>query len=252
MAGRPASSLYEKEVVGLLKYYFSQVKFRPMVQVFTYQHPDSLKRQKSMNVFSWINNHADSTILIGAHYDHIGMGGKLSRSFGKTDVHNGADDNASGIALLLGMAQRFGEWMSTEYNYVFVAYSAHEVGLFGSEKFYMKLKPRFRKLALAVNFDMVGRMSKSERWLKIFATENQVARINRIDATRFNLRTKVETDSTLNQLDTRIFYQNGVPCLSLTTGIHDDYHKITDDEAKINYQGICNIQEWLMNYLKHY
>ena len=79
MKGREVSSIYEdKAAQFILKEFKKSAKLKPVVQVFNYTHPDSLKEKKSKNIYCFINNHADSTILIGAHYDHIGLGGKLS------------------------------------------------------------------------------------------------------------------------------------------------------------------------------
>lgn len=253
LQGRPPSSVYEKKSAQFIFTKFNSLpSFKPRFQNFVFKHLDSTHTSKSLNVYYFLNNKSDSTIIIGAHYDHLGLGGPLSRSFLKKGVHNGADDNASGIALLLGLASKYPSWKNKKYNYVFVAYSAHEIGLFGSASFEKYAAKKWKKIALVVNFDMVGRMHPEEKWLKIIGVSNLPDQKLFFEQQTNGLRYRFEPDTLLNQLDTREFYKKGIPCISFTTGVHDDYHKMTDDENKINYIGIELVQQTIEAYLKHF
>ncbi len=252
MAGRPSSSIYEEKAAQYISRQFSLQSLKPKFQVFKYQPKDSVHCSKSKNVFCFINNRSDSTIIIGAHYDHLGLGGSLSMNMGKKGIHNGADDNASGIALLLGLVKTYPQWKNTNYNYVFVAYSAHEIGLFGSENFSKTAVKKYKKISLVINFDMVGRMNPELKWLKLYGTSTLKNKKSFFDIEKFGLHYRFENDIMLSQLDTKSFVEKQIPCLSISTGIHDDYHKMSDDEVKINYQGILLIQQLLEEFLKDY
>lgn len=253
LQGRPMGSIYEQKAAAYIASHFKQAPgFIPRFHSFKLTAPDSATSSKSTNVFCWINNRADSTVLIGAHYDHLGLGGKRSLSLGKRGVHNGADDNASGVALLLGLARTYASWGSARYNYVFVAYSAHEVGLFGSSAFAKKAMKSYGPLALVLNFDMVGRMHPQENRLKVIGVGTTPLPFSSIEVLNPGLRFRAEQDSLLKQLDTRAFYAAGVPCLSFSTGVHDDYHKLSDDAGKINYQGILSLQVAVEGLLRCY
>lgn len=251
MQGRSVSSIFEKKTADEI---YNRMKLNgchPKVQKFHFTGNDSVHTSVSMNVYCRIDNHAIQTIIIGAHYDHIGLGGKLSRSLMKKDIHNGADDNASGVALMLGLLKNYSLWKNNRFNYYFVAYSAHEIGLFGSEAFSnFILKNKNINLRLVLNFDMVGRMDDSNRIVKISGAQSNKFKdifFNQQISDSLNLR--FTSDSLLYELDTRAFYMSGFNALSFTTGVHDDYHKTTDDEEKINYRGILRIQKFIERFL---
>lgn len=249
MAGRPAGSAQERLAADFIAERLgSALKVKVKRQEFEFLAPDSAGSRKAKNVYAFVNNHAKQTILIGAHYDHIGMGGKRSLSFGRKEIHNGADDNASGVALLLALAESMPTWAGASYNYLFVAYSAHEVGLFGSAAFLGGLKPKYKPLAMALNFDMEGRMHPRERWLKVYGVEMDTLLQAQIkEGSKLNFR--FAPDETLDQLDTKAFRASAIPCLSFSTGIHDDYHKPSDDADKINYAGMWEVQMVVGQYL---
>jgi hypothetical protein len=99
--GRATSTIYEDKSANFISKKFKEFKrFKPKFQQFEYSRKDSTTIKTSRNIYCYINNNAKTTILIGAHYDHLGMGEGISRSYSKKGIHNGADDNASGVALL--------------------------------------------------------------------------------------------------------------------------------------------------------
>jgi hypothetical protein len=251
LQGRPAGSIYEKRSANYISKQFNNLGLKSKLQVYKFKAKDSTSITKSQNVYCFINNKADSTIIFGAHYDHIGLGGPLSRSMGKKGVHHGADDNASGIALLLGLTKNLKQWNNPKYNYVLVAYSAHEIGLYGSTSFGILAAKKY-DIALVINFDMVGRMHPDLNWLKIAGVDTSKVENSFFKTDFKDIHFKFDTDSILLELDTKKFYENQISCISFTTGVHDDYHKMTDTENKINYLGMLSIQKMLEMYLSNY
>lgn len=251
LQGRAASTIYEEKSANFILKKFSQFKrFKPKFQYFNYTRKDSTSVKKSKNIYCYIDNKAPKTILIGAHYDHLGMGEGISRSFSKKGIHNGADDNASGVALLLGLAKNFKSWQNKKYNYLFVSYSAHEIGLFGSDAFSKFTQEKFKPIALAINFDMVGRLDNDRKIINVYGiqtlTENQN---KKVDLVPFDGIVMTNFSDKIYECDLKTFAKNGIPCLSFTTGYHSDYHCVTDDEEFINYSGIVQIEKYVLDLI---
>ena len=200
----------------------------------------------SQNVIGFINNKAQSTVLFMAHYDHLGFGGELSLSKGKHEIHNGADDNASGVALMLSMANKLVNGPK-DYNYLFLACSGHEIGLYGSKYFYNHFKKKYKPVHLVINFDMVGRLN-SDSSLFYDCTDNLEQSINTL-----NHKTPVLTKSVadrLNTLDSKWWVNSNISVITFSSGRHIDYHKTSDDIKYINFKGMATIEHWLFEWLK--
>lgn len=215
---------------------------RVLYQSFRLQPKDSVTACKAKNIYAYIDNHQKQTILISAHYDHLGYGGSLSKSLGKSRIHPGADDNASGVAMMLGLMKNYSNWENDRFNYLFVAYSGHEVGLYGSDAFAKCVGKKHPNISWVINFDMVGRMTETERWLVVYGGKEKGLE-NIFPENGEYIRGRLEDSTRLFQLDTKPFAEKGIPCLSFTTGIHDDYHKVSDTPDKINYSGLYQIQK---------
>lgn len=219
-------------------------------QSFSIQTTDSLQL-KATNAYCFINNHRKKTIIIGAHYDHIGYGGPLSKSFTDNQIHNGADDNASGVAMVLALAETLSK-QSSAVNYLFVFYSGHEIGLFGSQQFatsVLSRKHRFKTIESVLNFDMIGRMDRVTNTLRCsFFPENDTL-IKNTSAAGFDIQLKEGTTETLLKLDTKTFVEQHIPSYNFTTGLHIDYHKTTDDAIFINYEGMDKTYQFLLHFL---
>lgn len=187
-------------------------------------------------VGSFIANKSPFTLLIGAHIDHIGLGGQLSKSIGKTGVHNGADDNAGGVAVLIEL-QRYFAKKKLPFNVLLVAYTAHEIGTFGSEYLSQQLDPKYGRLVGVLNWDMIGRLDKQNHNLYISCNEQADSLFNETPFIHpvYQDRKKLET------LDTRHFLDRMIPCATFNTGMHSDYHKVSDDAAYIHYEGLYQI-----------
>ena len=196
---------------------------------------------------------ADETVVIGAHYDHVGMGGSDSLAFGVHAVHNGADDNASGTATVMELARRLGKRTDPlPRRVVFMAFSAEELGLIGSHYYVNHPLYPLDKTVAMINFDMVGRLNKS-RDLTVFGTGTSPgfeALVNSL-ATDQGMKTNniVGTQGEFFQSDHASFYLKNMPVLFFFTGTHPDYHRPADDADKINYEGmarVANVGELLL------
>jgi hypothetical protein len=187
---------------------------------------------------------ANETIVIGAHYDHVGMGGNGSLAPGTVAVHNGADDNGSGTVTMLELAHRLTrEPMESRRRIVFMAFSGEELGLLGS-KHYAR-EPRFplETTVAMINLDMVGRLNDDEG-LTIYGVESAPTFDGMIDEWNAIHKLPVVKDPSGNgPSDHTSFYEKGVPVLFFFTGLHPDYHRPTDDFEKINVEGMVRITD---------
>ncbi len=253
LKGRPSSSIYEDKAGAYIIKKLEQIKgCKPKKQFFTFKRAPQAEEQKATNIYWHINNKADSTIVISAHYDHLGTGEGLSRSFGKTGIHFGADDNASGVALTLSLAQKKVNYSSKKFNYLFVFYSAHEIGLFGSQAFADFCSKKFKPVALVINFDMVGRLDSEVKILNVYGITTLKRRDDFFKTVSFPGKIYTGESYKIDESDCKWFSQRKNKCLSFSTGMHDDYHKITDTADKINFEGILMIENYIIDLLNSF
>lgn len=198
------------------------------------------------NIVGWVKG-ADSKlseeyIVVGAHYDHLGWGGSNSLHKGSPEVHNGADDNASGTAMLMELACRFAKTPARR-SLVFIAFSAEELGLQGSAYYVNNpLKPLEKKVTM-INFDMVGRFKENRVNVfgigtsPVFETSlDSLALLDSISITK--------AKDGFAPSDHAAFYGKNMPVMMLFTGVHEDYHKPSDDWDKLNYNGMQSIARY--------
>jgi hypothetical protein len=196
------------------------------------------KKKTGNNVVGYIDNNAAQTVIIGAHYDHLGFGEDANALDTIKAVHNGADDNASGIAAMIEIARMLVTSKTKSNNYVFIAFSGEELGLIGSR--YWLDNPTATNPNYMINMDMVGRYDAtkmltiggygtSPEWSSIITSANDKSLALRFDSTGGG------------PSDHASFYRKNIPVLFFFTGSHPDYHKITDDAEKINYDGQMQI-----------
>ncbi len=195
------------------------------------------------NVIGYIDNKADKTVIIGAHYDHLGMGGEGSLYAEGEAIHNGADDNASGVGVMLQLADKLKDSI-TGSNYVFIAFSGEEMGLLGSNYFCKNPTIDFDMANYMINMDMVGRL-RDDKTLSVTGTGtapiwNQV--LNSANP-GFKL---VLGESGMGPSDHTSFYLQDIPVLHFFTGQHEDYHKPSDDSEKLNYEGMEMISDYII------
>ena len=199
------------------------------------------------NVIAYKDNSALKTIVIGAHYDHIGYGVESSLTPDLNIVHNGADDNASGVALLLYLAEIIN---NKNYNYLYIAFSGEEEGLWGSSYFTKNPTIDLNTVSCMINLDMVGRLDKKST-LAINGTGTSKEWDSLIDKSNTYSFDLVKSESGLGASDHTSFYLLDIPSIHFFTGQHDDYHKYTDDYDKINYKGIKMIADFINSIINN-
>ncbi len=199
------------------------------------------------NVIGFVDNKVENTIIIGAHYDHLGFGGEgsLYRDSIKA-IHNGADDNASGIAILLNLAARLKD-KNTNNNYLFMAFSGEEMGLLGSNYFVKNPTIDTKKVSYMINMDMVGRMKKDST-LAVYGTGTSPIFKQVLKSHNDNFKL-VQQESGVGPSDHTSFYLADMPVLHFFTGQHEDYHKPGDDSEKLNYDGMYLISDYIFNII---
>jgi len=167
------------------------------------------------NVLGYINNQAEKTLVIGAHYDHLGYGeeGSLSDSAGQ--IHNGADDNASGVAAMLGLARKLnGKKLRT--NVLFVAFTGEEKGLWGSNYFVKNATVPTSEMAYMINMDMVGRLDSNNRLAIYGIGTSPLFRPVLDSCNTFGFQSKFDS-SGVGPSDHTSFYLEDVPVLHFFT-----------------------------------
>ncbi len=199
------------------------------------------------NVVGFINNGAEYTIALGAHYDHLGYGNEGSLYRGDRAVHNGADDNASGTAALIQLARILKERQS-DYNFLFVAFSGEENGLWGSNYYSKNSTVDIDSINFMINMDMVGRLNEEET-LAINGIGTSPIWNEVIDKVNTDSLKLVTSESGVGPSDHTSFYLQDIPVLHFFTGQHEDYHRPSDDADKINYSGMVKIIRYISRLL---
>jgi hypothetical protein len=181
---------------------------------------------------------ADETIVIGAHYDHLGHGGPGSLAPWTRDIHNGADDNASGTAALLEVAHRLATRSEKPpRRMVFIAFTGEERGLLGSAHYVKEPLFPLEKTVAMINMDMVGRLVDDK--LVVYGTGTAEGFDSLVDRLNEKYNFKItKNESGYGPSDHTSFYAKGIPVMHLFTGTHRDYHRPSDDYDKINVEGM--------------
>ena len=198
------------------------------------------KKRTGHNVAGYIDNGAPGVVILGAHFDHLGYGEDSNSLYRGPEkkIHPGADDNASGTAALIELARLLKNSKLKNNNYLFLAFSGEELGLFGSRYYTEHPTVDLSRVNYMINMDMVGRLNDSTKmltiggygtsplWGPLFTSlsRNQYF-INRYDS------------SGTGPSDHTSFYRKNIPVLFFFTGLHSDYHKPGDTSDKINYTG---------------
>jgi len=215
---------------------------RKRVQMYTPLEPISLRTANVAGMLA--GPEGSAALVIGAHMDHLGEGTSHSLAPGVKAVHNGADDNASGVAVILEMARVLAALPPEErpYSLYFVAFGAEEMGLLGSKYYVENLEPALRKRMLAMlNFDMVGRLGQ-EQGLVVSGTGTSSLWPDLLDRSQGSMELRHSEDG-YGASDQTSFYEAGLPVLHFFTGTHSDYHKPSDDIDKINFEGAAQVAE---------
>lgn len=260
LKGRLAGSEGEKKASDYISKEFQTLKLIPFegksytqnfsydVKVNPHEETSSVK-VNARNVIGYLDNKAAKTIVIGAHYDHLGLNEHHNSTLVNSEgqIHNGADDNASGVSAVLELARMFSQNKSREKaNYIFALFSGEEDGLMGSKKFAETIKTKYPNVVTMINLDMVGRLDKDKNLTMGGVGTSPVfgEMIKKYKPAGFNLAVD---SSGVGPSDHTSFYLKDIPVLFLFTGTHSDYHKPSDDTEKINFTGLKNITSYVFN-----
>ncbi|MCH1473684.1 MAG: M28 family peptidase [Bacteroidia bacterium] len=208
------------------------------------------------NVLGFVDNQADQTIVIGAHHDHLGRGqkgGSLAETPG--EIHNGADDNASGVAGLFEIARSIikkpKKYLNN--NYLFIAFSGEEQGLVGSKYFVKSRLMREQNVNFMMNMDMIGHLDSTQKTLIINGVGTSPAWNKAISEVSYSKRkiAKIKTtESGIGASDHTSFYLADIPAVHFFTGQHAYYHKPTDDPSIVNYCGEAFVISYMLKMLQ--
>jgi aminopeptidase YwaD len=206
------------------------------------------KKRTGHNVVGYIDNGAATTVILGAHFDHLGYGedGNSMLRTGEKLIHNGADDNASGTAALIELARILKTTKAKNNNYLFIAFSGEELGLFGSKYFTENPTIDLKTANYMINMDMVGRLNDSTKTLAVggYGTSPTWATVIRAQDKKLPFAIKIDSSGT-GPSDHTSFYRKDIPVLFFFTGQHKDYHRPSDDAERINYDGELGV----INYI---
>ena len=205
---------------------------------------------KAPNVGAWINRGAPETVIVGAHYDHVGWGEWGSRTPELAgQVHNGADDNASGTSAVLALAKHFARMPGLEQvNLAFVLFTGEESGLLGSRAMVANMPEGLGKVKAMVNLDMVGRLNRSDS-LRVYGAETAVEFREMLqsiptEAFYWDARSEIFARS-----DHASFIRSGIPSVFFFTGLHEDYHAPSDDIEKLDLNGIAQVVDHVSQFV---
>jgi aminopeptidase YwaD len=204
--------------------------------------------RSSNNIAAFIDNHAPYTVVLGAHYDHLGYGEDHNSLHANADkdhlIHHGADDNASGTAALLEMAQWIKNKKLRHYNYLFVNFSGEELGLYGSKAFVKQEELDSNSISYMINMDMVGRLNDSTHALTLGGVGTSPSWNMAVDLAGKEFKLNIDSAG-VGPSDHTSFYNAGIPVLFFFTGTHKDYHKPSDKADLINYPGEMKVLDYI-------
>ena len=228
---------------GFTKYFSDELSTYEIEASIEFEHAS----RTAHNVAAFIDNHAATTVILGAHLDHLGYNEDHNALDINNNIRNGADDNASGTAALIELAKALSKKSPKNNNYLILHFSGEELGLFGS-KYWLEHPTYAGNYNYMINMDMVGRYDTARK-LTVggFGTSSKWATI--LANTPTTLMTHYDSAGS-GPSDHASFYRKDMPVLFMFTGSHSDYHKATDDWDKINYVGESQIIRWVQSIIK--
>jgi Peptidase family M28/PDZ domain len=205
------------------------------------------------NIVGYIDNKAVNTVVIGAHYDHLGLGhqGSSLDANPQNKIHNGADDNASGVSGVLELARYFqNNKLKEATNFLFICFSGEELGLYGSKYFTDNPTIDLGKVSYMINMDMIGRLDPVSKSLAVSGTGTSSV-WEPLLKNLSNEKLQIKTDSAgIGPSDHTSFYLKNIPVLHFFTGSHSDYHKPSDDIEKINIEGEKEVLQLIVRLIE--
>lgn len=260
LKGRGTGTQDELTAANYIRTNFSDLKLEPKGNLNSYYYSYTFKKPKdahdtiggevvsAVDVAGYLDNGAENTIIIGAHFDHLGMGYDHNSLDPNPEgkIHHGADDNASGTAGVIELARYFSQNKRKEkFNFLFICFSGEELGLFGSKKFCENPTIDFSKVNYMINMDMIGRLNDSTKKLIIYGVGTAPDWVPLIDKTQTDFSIKKDSAG-IGASDQTSFYLKDIPVLHFFTGQHSDYHKPSDVVSKINFAGEKKVLEYII------
>ncbi len=228
---------------GFSKYFNDETSTYEIEANIEFEHPT----RTAHNVAAFIDNHAPTTVILGAHLDHLGYNEDHNALDINNNIRNGADDNASGTAGLIELAKLLQKKSPTHNNYLILHFSAEELGLLGS-KYWLEHPTYKGDYNYMINMDMIGRYDTARK-LTIggYGTSNQWANI--LGRVQHTFNTHYDSAGS-GPSDHASFYRKDMPVLFMFTGSHSDYHKASDDWDKINYEAEAQIIKYVESIIR--
>jgi len=259
LKGRGTGTEEERKAAKYIAKQFKKIGLAPKGDNGTYLHNFTFKKASdphggvaenapqvnSQNVAAYLDNGAANTIVIGAHYDHLGLGhdhnSLEANSAGK--IHNGADDNASGTAGVIELARYFAQnGVKEQHNFLFLCFSGEELGLVGSKKYADAPTIDLSKVSFMINMDMIGRLNAEKR-LVVGGVGTAPDFVPTVTGLKGDLSVKLDSAG-VGPSDHTSFYLKNIPVMFFFTGQHSDYHKPSDDVEKVNFSGAKQVLEF--------
>ena len=258
LKGRGTATKEEMMAAKYIAKQFSKIGLQPKGEGNSYFHKFTFKKSSdphggfdanapemhSMNVAGYLDNGAENTIVIGAHYDHLGLGHDHNsldaNPTGK--IHNGADDNASGTAGVIELARYLAKNdVKEKHNFLFLCFSGEELGLIGSKKYTESPTIDLNKVSFMINMDMIGRLNEEKR-LVVGGVGTAPDFVPLFNSIKTDLGIKLDSAGIVPS-DHTSFYLKNIPVLFFFTGQHSDYHKPSDDVNLVNFAGEKQVLE---------
>jgi len=256
LQGRGTGTPQERMAAEYISKQFKKIGLAPKGDNGTFYHKFKFKKSSdphggtdenakmitAQNVAGYLDNGAEYTIVIGAHYDHLGLGydhnSLEANSEGK--IHNGADDNASGTAGVIELARFLAKnGVKEQHNFLFLCFSGEELGLYGSKKYTEYPTIDLTKVSFMINMDMIGRLNAEKR-VVVGGVGTAPDFVPTLKGLKSDLGIKLDSAG-VGPSDHTSFYLKNIPVLFFFTGQHSDYHKPSDDVEKVNFPGVVQI-----------
>lgn len=265
LKGRGTGSEEERKAAAYIAKQFKKIGLAPKGDQGTYLHAFTFKKSNdphggvsenspqinSTNVAAYLDNGAENTIVIGAHYDHLGLGHDHNslEANPQGKIHNGADDNASGTAGVIELARYFAKnGVKEQHNFLFLCFSGEELGLVGSKKYTETPTINLSKVSFMVNMDMIGRLNTEKR-IMVGGVGTAPDFVPVINSLKNDLNVKFDSAG-IGPSDHTSFYLKNIPVLFFFTGQHSDYHKPSDDVERVNFAGEKQLLEFAVRVIE--
>ncbi len=261
LEGRGTGTAGEKLAMSYIQSQWKQIGLTPKGDGSLFSQKFSFKNGihgtgtdgTAYNLVGFIDNHAATTVIIGAHFDHLGLGNQGSSldANPQNKIHNGADDNASGVAGVIELARYFkANKIKESTNFLFLCFSGEELGLYGSKYFTENPTINLNQVSYMINMDMVGRLDPATKSVAVSGTGTSPAWEPLLKSLSSD-KLQIKTDSAgVGPSDHTSFYLKNIPVLHFFTGSHNDYHKPSDDVEKINSEGEKEILQLIIRLVE--